>query len=74
MAELETLLAAFGLAGRAWNTPLAELSGGERPAPVSPPCWFPDRTSSCSTNRPIISMPPGSDSWPRCFANSTAAS
>ncbi len=30
VAELEATLAAFGLAGRAWSTPLNELSGGEK--------------------------------------------
>jgi ATP-binding cassette subfamily F protein 3 len=30
VAELETLLGAFGLENRAWDTPLTELSGGEK--------------------------------------------
>lgn len=30
IAELEASLSAFGLAGRAWDTPLANLSGGEK--------------------------------------------
>lgn len=30
VADLETILGAFGLAGRSWSTPLTELSGGEK--------------------------------------------